>query len=71
MRREIEWYEGSAAVVVSSRIQCRLPSAELPGSLEWQRERDWSKTGIPLADMHVELLTQIADDLNLTVPWEK
>ncbi|MBT3606092.1 MAG: hypothetical protein HN521_23735 [Candidatus Latescibacteria bacterium] len=47
-----------------------LPSAELPGSLEWQREQIWRVEGIPLAEDHKALLESVATTLNLSVPWE-
>lgn len=42
--------------------------AELPGSREWQRQRDWAQEGIPLAVEHVELLRGIEKDLGLPLP---
>ena len=46
-----------------------LASAELPGSLEWQREKDWRVAGIPMTESHKELLRSIADAQGLAVPW--
>jgi len=46
-----------------------LASAELPGSLEWQREKDWRVEGIPMTESHKELLRSIADAQGLSVPW--
>ncbi len=47
-----------------------LNTTELPGSLEWQRERDWRRDGIPLADKHREMLEGIAGEMKVEVPWE-
>jgi len=47
-----------------------LASAEVPGSLEWGREQSRKRSGIPLAKEHVELLQNLATDLNVVVPWE-
>ncbi len=44
-------------------------SAEVAGSLEWQRERDWAIEGIPLSKQHRELLREVAGDLGVEVPW--
>lgn len=46
-----------------------LPTAELPGSLEWQREQTWRVEGVPLAEDHKDLLASVAKTLNLSVPW--
>ena len=42
--------------------------AALPGTLEWQREREWRQTGIPLPADHRELLDGIAAELGLDPP---
>ena len=47
-----------------------LASAEVPGSLEWGREQERKKNGIPLAEEHMEMLQHIASDLNVAIPWE-
>ena len=44
-------------------------TAETPGSLEWRREREWSKEGIPIGDEHRKLLEKVAADLSVDVPW--
>jgi L-2-hydroxycarboxylate dehydrogenase (NAD+) len=47
-----------------------LASAEVPGSLEWGREQERKQNGIPLAEEHMEMLQRIAEELNISVPWE-
>ena len=44
-------------------------SAEVAGSLEWERERDWSIAGIPLGKSHRAPLEAIAEGLGVAVPW--
>ncbi len=54
---------------------CALPplpgesSAELAGTLEWQRERAWADAGVPLDRSHVELLEDVARELGVAAPW--
>jgi LDH2 family malate/lactate/ureidoglycolate dehydrogenase len=42
---------------------------DLPGGPEWERERTWAVEGIPLGQEHQRLLEEIADELNVHVPW--
>jgi ureidoglycolate dehydrogenase (NAD+) len=42
----------------------------IPGELEWEREREWSKTGIPLHHSHLQELQEAAAAMKLTVPWK-
>lgn len=46
-----------------------LTSAELPGSLEWERERAWAVEGIPLSDTHRALVERLADQMQIAPPW--
>ncbi|MFC1526509.1 Ldh family oxidoreductase [Candidatus Latescibacterota bacterium] len=42
----------------------------LPGTLEWQRERQWATEGIPLPDDHGSLLDGVAAELGIgPPPW--
>ena len=41
----------------------------LPGELEWQRERDWSEQGIPIHRDHLDLLADIARQLEVQAFW--
>ena len=43
-------------------------SAELPGTREWKRERDWAIGGIPIPQIHLDLLTNIANELGIPLP---
>ncbi|MYF90765.1 MAG: Ldh family oxidoreductase [Gemmatimonadetes bacterium] len=47
-----------------------LASAEVPGSLEWQREQTREHSGIPLTEDHLDMLQRIATEVNVPVPWE-
>lgn len=42
---------------------------DLPGGLEWERERTWAVEGIPLSPTHQSGLEEIADELGIPVPW--
>lgn len=42
---------------------------DLPGGLEWDRERTWAVEGIPLSRDHQRELEEIADELYVPVPW--
>ncbi len=46
-----------------------LARADVPGSLEWHRERARKKSGIPLTEEHLDLLQRIAAELDVPVPW--
>ena len=61
-----------ARIVASSRALKPIPgkeTAEVPGSLEWQRERDWSRDGIPLPEQNRHTLEEVAAGLDVPVPW--
>jgi len=61
-----------ARIITASRALEPIPgqeSAEVAGSLEWQRERDWAAEGIPIGKQHRELLEKVAGDLGVDVPW--
>jgi LDH2 family malate/lactate/ureidoglycolate dehydrogenase len=50
-----------------------LPGCErydLPGALEWERERAWAAEGIPLGREHQQGLEEIATELGIAVPWQ-
>ena len=47
-----------------------LSSAEVPGSLEWQREQEREKSGIPLTEEHLDMLKHIATEIDVPIPWE-
>ncbi len=62
-----------------SRILCEsrslnpmpgLASAEVPGSLEWQREQTREQSGIPLTEEHLDMLQRIATEIDVPIPWE-
>ena len=42
---------------------------DLPGGLEWDREHTWAVEGIPLSRDHQRGLEEIADELDVPVPW--
>lgn len=43
--------------------------ADLPGALEWEREREWVETGIPVGPEHQARLERVAEELGVDVPW--
>ena len=43
--------------------------ADAPGGLEHERERTWSRDGIPVGDRHRETLEKLAADLGIPTPW--
>jgi len=43
--------------------------AELPGGLEWQRERDYALHGIPIGPEHRRALEEIAAELDVETPF--
>ena len=47
-----------------------LTSAEVPGSLEWQREQEREQSGIPLTEEHLDMLQRIATEIDVPIPWE-
>ena len=47
-----------------------LTSAEVPGSLEWQREQTREQSGIPMTEEHLDMLQRIATEINVPIPWE-
>ncbi len=46
-----------------------LTRADVPGSLEWQREQTRQKSGIPLTEEHLDLLRRVAIESNVPIPW--
>ena len=46
-----------------------LDTADVPGSREWKREQAWAKEGIPINRDHQNLLSIIARDVNVQIPW--
>jgi LDH2 family malate/lactate/ureidoglycolate dehydrogenase len=46
-----------------------LERAELPGGLEWQRERDYALHGIPIGPAHRQALEEIAAELGVETPF--
>ena len=47
-----------------------LASAEVPGSLEWQREQTREQSGIPLTEERLDVLRRIGTEVDVPVPWE-
>lgn len=43
---------------------------DLPGGLEWDREHIWAVEGIPLSREHQRGLEEIANELDVPVPWK-
>ena len=47
-----------------------LTSAEVPGSLEWQREQEREQSGIPMTEEHLDMLQLIATETGVPILWE-
>ena len=45
-------------------------NAELPGGLEWQRERDYARDGIPISQVHKEGLESLAQEVGVASPFK-
>lgn len=43
--------------------------ATLPGRLEWERERQWAETGVPVGSRHRGELEKVAAEFDVAVPW--
>jgi LDH2 family malate/lactate/ureidoglycolate dehydrogenase len=46
-----------------------MPSAELPGGMEWQWEQENSRLGIPIGDAHRAALEGIAQEMGIAAPF--
>jgi len=44
---------------------------DLPGNLEWEREREWREIGIPVSPEHQGALEAVARDLGVASPFSK
>jgi LDH2 family malate/lactate/ureidoglycolate dehydrogenase len=43
--------------------------ADLPGNLEWEREREWRALGVPVGRDHQQVLDGMAKALGIPAPW--
>ena len=43
--------------------------SDLPGGLEWEREREWAEIGIPVGEEHQEQLKIIAERVGVPLPF--
>ena len=43
--------------------------SDLPGGLEWEREREWAETGIPVGELHQEQLKIVAERVGIPLPF--
>jgi LDH2 family malate/lactate/ureidoglycolate dehydrogenase len=43
--------------------------AGLPGNLEWQRQRDYARDGVPISARHQQALQDLADELGVETPF--
>jgi len=48
-----------------------MPTAELPGGLEWQWERENRDLGIPISDEHRRALEEISEEFGINTPFEQ
>ncbi len=59
-------------IIEGSRAMPPLPGlkrSDVPGSLEWERERAWSQDGIPISREQRRELDELAADLKVETPW--
>ena len=60
------------AFVAAARNMQPFPGtdqAELPGNLEWQRERDYIRDGVPVGPGHQQALADLAAELDVETPF--
>jgi LDH2 family malate/lactate/ureidoglycolate dehydrogenase len=43
--------------------------SDLPGGLEWEREREWAEIGIPVGDIHQEQLKIVSERVSVPLPF--
>jgi L-2-hydroxycarboxylate dehydrogenase (NAD+) len=67
LRREMDAYQRVVATL--EPFPQTGDRATLPGRLEWEREREWAETGVPVGSRHRAELTAAAAELGLPVPW--
>ena len=61
-----------AAFVAAARNMQPFPDtdqAELPGNLEWQRERDYIRDGLPIEPGHQQALSDLGAALGVESPF--
>lgn len=46
-------------------------SSFLPGGIEAERQRSYTRDGIPVGERHQEALESVADEFGVDVPWER
>jgi LDH2 family malate/lactate/ureidoglycolate dehydrogenase len=67
-KKEMDRYIGDA------RLMKPFPGyerAELPGGLEWQRQEEYTREGIPVAPDHQQSLEEIAAQLGVATPFAR
>jgi len=67
-KKEMDRYIGEARRMKPFPGQER---AELPGGLEWQRQEEYSREGIPVAPDHQQSLEEIAAKLGVATPFAR
>ena len=67
-KREMDRFVGDAR---NMRPFPGYERAELPGGLEWQRERDYALRGIPVEPDHRRSLEEIAGELGVETPFAR
>ena len=67
-----EFHAQMDAFVATARNMRPFPGlnrAELPGNLEWQREREYARDGVPISPQHQQNLQALADELGEATPF--
>ena len=69
---DAEAFKNDVTRIIQSTLELNpisgTDSAELPGTREWKREQEWAIDGIPIPQVHQDLLTEIAVDLGIPLP---
>ncbi len=68
LRAEMDRYMGQAR---STKPAPGYDRAELPGGLEWQRQKDYARAGIPIGSEHQQILENIAAELGIETPFAR
>ena len=70
---DLETFTQEVSRIISESLKLNplpgLDTADVPGSREWKREQAWAKEGIPINRDHQNLLSIIAREVNVQIPW--
>jgi LDH2 family malate/lactate/ureidoglycolate dehydrogenase len=66
LQREMDEYHQA---VLAMQPFAGTERANLPGRLEWERQRQWSVEGVPVGSRHRQELNAVAAEFGVPVPW--